>query len=140
MLGWKIFRSFEISLTAIRLDNEKNSAEKQNFDLRENRKLTHSCFELCYLAFITSIKTTWSNTVFPLINAPPLISAPPPFKKNPLTTKPFILVKIRDTHNKYTNYLYFLLFFFYFMFGFFCWNHIFLSFPILNLLFYFNFQ
>jgi len=33
------FRSFELGFTAFRLDNKKFSTEKENFDLKENRKL-----------------------------------------------------------------------------------------------------
>ena len=40
-------RSFKTGFTAFRLGNEKSWTEIENFDLKENRKLKHSRFELC---------------------------------------------------------------------------------------------
>ena len=40
-------RSFELGFTGFRLGNENFSTEKENFDLKENRKLKHSRFDLC---------------------------------------------------------------------------------------------
>ncbi len=39
--------SFELSFTVFRLGNQKFSTEKENFDLKENRKLKYSRFKLC---------------------------------------------------------------------------------------------
>ena len=40
-------RSFELCFTAFTLSNENFSTEKENFDLRENRKLKYSRVKLC---------------------------------------------------------------------------------------------
>ena len=41
------FRSLEQGSNAFRLGKEKFSTEKENFDLKENRKLKYSRFDLC---------------------------------------------------------------------------------------------
>ena len=41
------FRSFEIGFTDLTLGYEKISTEKENFDLKEIRKLKYSCCKRC---------------------------------------------------------------------------------------------